>query len=414
MCEIQFVMSKTLATDSMNNFTELLSKGSQSNGDATGVFGEHFTWKIGQAYEDFKKGKVKDLQEHMREYGTNWLVGHNRWTTQGSEKIRANNHPFENATCVVVHNGMISNDDNLSRTYELKYKAETDSAVVPALIEMFTKNGEEELSAIKKTAELLEGSYSIFVLMKETKNLYYFKNGSTSFQFMKIKDRKNRISFYGSTCKSSLEELGSIKTDGMFDADIYKGRSFGEPDSGQIYRIVYKEKMDIYKEENGKFEVRARTYNKWSDKGVTDWGYYGGVNYTNKKHDAYKNRGSRYEELDGGMTPLGTLDGVVIDDLMEDCILEIDYMESLSGAGSLATELLGYDLVWDDNAEVVALREVKKSVGHYLMQYLNATEWYDDKSSDECANYSIRYGAIYKMEADGFIYKSGDTMGDNK
>ena len=73
MCQIQFVMSNELANDCIANFSQLLEEGSQMNDDATGVFGEHFTWKIGKAYEDFKKGKVNSLKDYMNKYGTNWL-----------------------------------------------------------------------------------------------------------------------------------------------------------------------------------------------------------------------------------------------------------------------------------------------------------------------------------------------------
>ena len=207
MCQIQFVMSNELANDCIANFSNLLKEGSEYNGDATGVFGDNFTWKIGKAYEDFKKGKVKDLRSYMDKYATNWLVGHNRLATKGSEKDNANNHPFENNTCVIVHNGVLTNDDALAREYNLVYQEQTDSAVIPALIESFMdkpsvkyltdndtilsdKNGVAienpyiEETAIKRTVELLEGSYSVFVYMKESKRLFYFKNNSTSFYFM--------------------------------------------------------------------------------------------------------------------------------------------------------------------------------------------------------------------------------------
>lgn len=408
MCEIQFVMNKTtLAKDSVNNFTELLSKGSQSNGDATGVFGEGFTWKVGQAYEDIRKGKARNLKNYMDEYATNWLVGHNRWTTQGTEKVQANNHPFVNDTCVIVHNGMISNDDSLSRTYGLKYKAETDSAVVPELIEMFTNDGEDEVSAIKKTAELLEGSYSIFVLMKETKNLYYFKNSGTSFQFMRVTDRENNISYYGSTCKISLQELGSIKTDGMFDGDVYKGRSFGSPEVGQIYRIVYKGDLDIIKEGKGKFEPRRTVYtnNRWKNWGTTPSKYSNNGGYGD---GAYAYSGSEWDYVDFD-------DAEKMEELFEKCILEIDYMEGGEHERPLlADDLAGYELTWDDNAEVVIIRDVRKISGNILKLYLDATEWFDTDTSKENANYSIKYSEIKKMKGDGFIYDSGELIEDKK
>jgi hypothetical protein len=57
MCEIQFVMSDTLANDNVNNFIEMLQKGSRSNADATGIFSSSYQWKVGKAYDDLKDKK---------------------------------------------------------------------------------------------------------------------------------------------------------------------------------------------------------------------------------------------------------------------------------------------------------------------------------------------------------------------
>ena len=133
-------MSNELANDCVANFLMLLEEGSQFNGDATGEFGDRFTWKKPIAYDDLKDKKVSALTQGIRQHSTNWLVGHNRLATQGSKENNENNHPFENDTCIVVHNGCLSNDDGLKRTYNLKYEAETDSAVIPALIDNFVRN----------------------------------------------------------------------------------------------------------------------------------------------------------------------------------------------------------------------------------------------------------------------------------
>ena len=58
MCEIQFVMSDTLGNDNVNNFIDMLRKGSKSNDDATGIFSDAYQWKIGKAYEELKDKKT--------------------------------------------------------------------------------------------------------------------------------------------------------------------------------------------------------------------------------------------------------------------------------------------------------------------------------------------------------------------
>ena len=398
MCQIQFVMSNELANDCIANFTQLLEEGSQMNDDATGVFGERFTWKIGKAYEDFKKGKVSSLKEYMNEYGTNWLVGHNRLATQGSEKENANNHPFENDTCVVVHNGILNNDDSLAKLYSLEYKAETDSAIVPELVQMFIKDGEDEINAIKRTAELIGGSYSIFIMMKESKRLFYFKNSGTSFHLMRVTDDNDNVSVYGSTSRRQLEDIGYIKTNGLFEDDLYKRRSFGKPQSGTIYEIVYKGDMAV--SEVDTFEPMVSQSKNWGSSwgNTSKWNYTGGAYYGD---DGAGYSYSSFDELD---------DGVILDEDMEeafeDCIREINYMESADDRTDVIGTLSGKIIDYHDKSQNLTVRNVPKDVGTLISSHLNAKEWYSTDTNMECANYTVQYKEIRGMITDGLIYKT--------
>ena len=390
MCQIQFVMSNELANDCISNFTQLLDEGSQMNDDATGVFGEHFTWKIGKAYEDFKKGKVNSLKDYMNKYGTNWLVGHNRLATKGSETVSANNHPFENDTCVVVHNGILNNDDELAKTYNLKYDAETDSAIVPELIQMFVEQGKQEEDAVKRTAELIGGSYSIFVLMKETKRLFYFKNSGTNFHMMRVVDANDNVSVYGSTSKVQLEDLGHIKTGALFETDLYKSRVFGIPQSGMLYEVVYKENMDV--NEVTKFTPKVTTYsagNKWNT-----WGYESGGW---KAYSDYSSPAESEVVLDEDM-----------EDAFEDCIREIEYIENPADDESVINGLMGKTIDYHDKSQNLTVRNVPKNIGQLLNTHLNAKEWYSTHTNMECANYTVQYKNIRGMITDGLIYQSED------
>ena len=74
MCEIQFVMSDTLGNDNVNNFIEMLSKGSKSNDDATGIFSDAYQWKIGKAYEELKDKKDDSIKHVLSALPSNWLT----------------------------------------------------------------------------------------------------------------------------------------------------------------------------------------------------------------------------------------------------------------------------------------------------------------------------------------------------
>ncbi|MDL2248669.1 class II glutamine amidotransferase [Tyzzerella sp. OttesenSCG-928-J15] len=62
------------------------------------------------------------------------VIGHTRHTTQGSEKVNINNHPFQgkagNISFSLAHNGILYSDADLKHEYRLpNSKIQTDSYV---------------------------------------------------------------------------------------------------------------------------------------------------------------------------------------------------------------------------------------------------------------------------------------------
>lgn len=110
-------------------------------------------------------------------------IGHNRWATHGKPSIKnAHPHASNNEEIVVVHNGTILNFSEIKNRLEkigYIFKTETDTEVIPNLIDMFLKEGLDFYSSLKKTALLLEGSFSVVALYKkEPHKMFAVKNGS--------------------------------------------------------------------------------------------------------------------------------------------------------------------------------------------------------------------------------------------
>lgn len=109
-------------------------------------------------------GKVlaKQLQRNI---GTTGIV-HTRWATQGSPKVEHNNHPIDAHGVVGVHNGHISNDNELFKMVTgYKRQGEVDSEAVFALI----AHGPKEMTLKQRLAEVRGGAALLWLRTADSK-----------------------------------------------------------------------------------------------------------------------------------------------------------------------------------------------------------------------------------------------------
>lgn len=122
------------------------------------------------------KGKVDEVHKKLDldDMPGSIGIGHTRWATHGIPSM-LNAHPhFDcNDEIAVVHNGVI--DNFLELRMELskkghKFKSETDTEIIPHMLEDFMKNGQDLVSAVKEVTKRIEGTYAIVVMsIKENK-----------------------------------------------------------------------------------------------------------------------------------------------------------------------------------------------------------------------------------------------------
>ena len=90
------------------------------------------------------------------------VIGHTRLVTNGFQAIDVNNQPVKKDGMVVVHNGIITNINELWNRYpELSKRTDLDSEIIPALIKMYIKKGEAIAEALKLVFNEIEGEASI-------------------------------------------------------------------------------------------------------------------------------------------------------------------------------------------------------------------------------------------------------------
>ena len=116
-------------------------------------------------------GKLEKLEEKLQGQflpGTIG-IGHTRWATHGGV-TEENAHPHADCkqNIFVVHNGIIENFSELKRELETeghRFLSETDTEVLPHLIERFFRGNLEE--AVCLALSLVRGAYGIAVFAKE-------------------------------------------------------------------------------------------------------------------------------------------------------------------------------------------------------------------------------------------------------
>ncbi len=94
-------------------------------------------------------------------------IGHVRWATHG-EVTRANAHPHLDCKqeIAVVHNGIIENYQELRHQLEPKHRfvSDTDTEVVPHLIEDYMESGASLEEAFPRVLKQLKGSYALLAV----------------------------------------------------------------------------------------------------------------------------------------------------------------------------------------------------------------------------------------------------------
>ena len=116
-------------------------------------------------------GRAMDLSNalHADERGGHTGIAHTRWATHGKPEAR-NAHPHVSGGIAVVHNGIIENHAALRAGLVALghvFLSDTDSEVVPHLIDEARRGGAAPLDAVRIACAQLHGAYAIAVLFAD-------------------------------------------------------------------------------------------------------------------------------------------------------------------------------------------------------------------------------------------------------
>ena len=105
-------------------------------------------------------------------------IGHTRWATHGGvTQENAHPHVSEKEKVAVVHNGIIENYQEIKEDLEVEFRSETDTEVIPHLLERELERQEKVSEAVDRVMERLEGSYAVAAML-DSGEMIAFRKGS--------------------------------------------------------------------------------------------------------------------------------------------------------------------------------------------------------------------------------------------
>lgn len=127
-------------------------------------------------------GKIGAVKPEDFAENSHLAIAHSRWATHGGV-TKENAHPHFGCDdrIAVVHNGIIENFQELREELKAKghsFTSETDTEVIPHLIEDFLKSGISLTEAVRKACKRFHGRYAILVMDKQSEGLVAARTGS--------------------------------------------------------------------------------------------------------------------------------------------------------------------------------------------------------------------------------------------
>jgi glutamine---fructose-6-phosphate transaminase (isomerizing) len=173
------------------------------------------------------KGKVAVLDETLQSTNFNAKIGigHTRWATHGQpNEINAHPHSNSEKTIFSIHNGIIENHNVIRKSLEksgYKFTSETDSEVIPHLVDSFLKKGYNFFDSVRLALNEVEGTYGIAIIYSgEPDKIIAARKGSPL--LIGIGDGENFIASDVSAILAHTKKVVYLE-DGEL-AEVYKDR----------------------------------------------------------------------------------------------------------------------------------------------------------------------------------------------
>lgn len=247
MCGIIGIVTaeeKDLIPDIISSLSDLEYRGYDSAGIAFLDGGKMQVYKcVGAPSQNLHAADIR-RKLNLKKVSTNIAIGHNRWATHG-EPTLSNAHPHLDCLgkIAVVHNGTILNYSVIKKELEdggHNFYSETDTEIIPHLIEGYLESGMTMEESVGKTVSRFLGSFGLLVAYVDfPRALYVAKNGSPlvigiTKDSITVASSANALIRYTDTtvplCDGEIAVLSAV------NVPIYRISRFDDRGKGEIKR----------------------------------------------------------------------------------------------------------------------------------------------------------------------------------
>lgn len=109
-----------------------------------------------------------------------YFIGHLQAPTSSKRSWSyETSHPFESVSWSVVHNGVLTNDHDLRKIFELEDNP-VDTAIIPMLLQKFTEDDPNTngFSVVKKVLSSLQGTFAVCIVDTDCNEVFIARQGS--------------------------------------------------------------------------------------------------------------------------------------------------------------------------------------------------------------------------------------------
>lgn len=260
MCRLAgyFVTQKSLANiaTAKKKFVQLLEAQETTATDSTGLGFMGIKGKVWVHKAAMKAHEFLEMETTKRLLAKNnpiTMIGHCRLKTHGSPENNQNNHPnFTKGGVITIHNGIISNHEDLFKLYALPRDAEVDSEILGKLIEMYLKMDASPVEAIQTALSEISGSVAMSLLVPQDPNVLYLIRREG---FLHIAYDREDGNVYFATEKEALEKV-------LIRQESFLGFFYRSANQNKVFirDIPLKTGLRISKDKITTFEVETPPY----------------------------------------------------------------------------------------------------------------------------------------------------------